>query len=228
MTRPPHLTDDQWLAQLQAAATATLRLEDVSTSGTSASLAARLPRAAQLAAGAAMPAITNPKIWQADARRFRRGERFARGPWQAACRAAVKARALGDVLAPTILRACEVLAWQDAGQQGRTQITFKFLAELTGCCVETARKVIRWLEDRGLIDTFNTLDRVGGQIQRTANLYVLAFPDAPPADPPAEAAPVDPIGRITARLARWASAFGLTPRAWGYNATPLRGRPAPA
>lgn len=229
MIKPPHLTDEEWLRQLTAEAQGK-RIEDVPAPPPSVSLGAVLPRAAQIAANAGTPsaAVCNPKIWADDRGRFRRGEKFPRGPWQAACRAAAKARQLGDVLAPTILRICEVLAWQSsAAGQGQVAITFRYIAELTGCCVETARKAIRWLEAHGLVDTFNTLERVAGQMQRAANTYVLRMPEAAPAEQDAPAA-LDPIARVTATLARWASAFGLTPRAWGLNATPLRGAPAPA
>jgi hypothetical protein len=228
---------------------ARMRAGPAETDAVSAAIA--LPAAARLAlAGGGSARVLNPKIWAEDVKRFV-GRKLPTRAWLSRARQMAAKRQRGDVLRPTLVRACEVLAW--GAQDGKIELTFDSLANLVGCCRETARKVIRWLEDVELIDTFNVLVRTTGKLVRGANLYLprlsaadeaagdVASDDGEPGaaagltDPTAAAAVLGPVARLTARLARWAPRFELVERAWGLNATPLSSRhyredpsPAPA
>jgi hypothetical protein len=186
--------------------------------------------------------VFNPKIWEGDTRRFR-GPRFEFKPWLAACRdAIITGRRRGDPMQAHLQRTSQALALTDreaSGRGAKRRMSFMTIAAFVGCCIDTARRCVRWLEARGLVDTFNVLVRVKNPdhpslngVFRTANMYMLRMPEAPPEAPgtahtavaaPAEEAPpaVQAVLAATARLARWAAAFGLVARPWGLNATPL-------
>lgn len=128
-------------------------------------MGAKLPLAARVAAGGGR-GVLNPKIWAKHVMRLRGGP-FAAPPWLAAAREAMRQRRWGDVLCPIRDRVCEILAW--AGREkGLTQVPFAFLAVRVGCCVETARKAVRWLESAGLVDTFNVIARFDHAVLRPA------------------------------------------------------------
>lgn len=210
-------------------------------------LAAALPAAAG-AASEGLRRVLNPKICDADVERFKR-PRFETKPWFGAVHRAAAGREKGDVLRPTIERVASVLSWLCRDGKGKVQVSFAELAHQVGACVETVRKAVRWLEDGHLIDTFNVRTRVDRKWWNASNLYLLVMPDDVPVAEPAGPAPAEPpqgaldvsaftlrqVARMTARLERWAPAFGMFARAIGLNTTPLAPRqkrpeadPAPA
>lgn len=248
--RPIRNLSDAEAAELAAAMKARSAELDAPTTAPTP-IGSLMPAAARIATVAAAGGVLNPKIWDADVKRFRSPHRFDTGRWFGRVRACVAAgRATGDVLAPTIERACDVLTWlaREGDRTCKVQVTFEVWAKRTKCCVSTIVKVARWLEDEGLVNTFNVLTRAGNLVLRGANLYLLTMPEMPAAAPePAAATPEAPaavdapapelhrVRRMNNWLDRWAPWFGLVGRAWGLNATPLathrkRGerRPAPA
>lgn len=218
------------LVALQAAATARATEQ---TSGP-IPLGVRMPASVRAALG--KDGAFNPKIHESNVKQFRRGEPFDLSGWQSAVRAAAKKRGLGDVLESTINQAAGYLAWlcragtdRARGAQGSVQVSFAQWSNGVGrgCSVATACKIARWLEDAGLINTFNTLQRIGRRLLRGANNYVLVMgadarvPDAAP-ESTADAPPaLRRLRRFNAWLSRWEKAFGLVVRPWGLNATPV-------
>lgn len=197
---------------------------DAPIGGMGTTLARILPTVARAAAGLG---VCNPKLWEADVRPLR-GRKVDDDGWLTRVRAAARARETGDVLAPTIVRTAELIVWdvRTAGT-GFARLSFQSLANLVQCSKETARKAIRFLEEHGLLDTFNVLRRGHGLVRRVVNLYLI--PDAAP-EPDRPAA-----SSLAERLSRYAQAFGLRARAWGLNATPARvgyrparGHPSPS
>lgn len=173
-----------------------------------------LPDAARQAAGMGIP---NPKVWSADVKPMR-GRAIDGEAYLRAVRVAADQRKPNSdhPLKPTIVRAGEVLKWaHDVERTGFVRRTFAQLGKLLGCCARTAQKAIRYLESHGLCDTFNVLRRDHGQVRRDANLYLIPSHGAEP-----DAAPAPAASSLVTRLNRYAAWFGLTPRAWGLNATP--------
>jgi hypothetical protein len=187
-----------------------------------ASVAAMLPAAARVAVGAKRGVI-NPKIWAEDVRRWRPGK-FVSNVWRSAARLVARARAKGDVLQTTIWGVCDLLERESRKARGKAEITLARIADLTGCCLETARKVVRYLENAELIDTFNVLSRKDGKVLRDANMYLLRMPaDGPAIAPDILQSPQGVFARLNETLSRWAANFNLIQRDWGLNATPLSG-----
>ena len=114
--------------------------------------------------------------------------------------------------------------------------SFKFLGDLGQQGKENARKIIRWLEDRGWIGTLNTLYRDEDRtLKRGNNVYLLFGKETAEEISAVE----DPSKRAEKResttLSRGALLWGLMVRPWGLNATPtasnrhdIRRNPAPA
>lgn len=198
-------------------------------------LAAALPPQVQAAAGIA---VCNPKIWESDLRPITAP--VDSSAWLRTVGTHARARVYGDPYAATIERVATLLVYaMRAGGAGYARATMRWLAMRAHMALDTVRRVVRWLEARALLDTFNVLSRHDGQVLRDANLYILAgapaaassresAPDSAADSRPAKEAP-STVDRMTARLARYASAFGLRARPWGFNATPLASpRPLPA
>jgi hypothetical protein len=112
----------------------------------------------------------------------------------------------------------------------------KFLGGLGKQGKENARKIIRWLEDRGWIGTLNTLYRDEDRtLKRGNNVYLLFGKETATeihsvADPSERAAK-----RESLTLALGARLWNLMVRPWGLNATPMasnrheiRTNPSPA
>lgn len=211
LARTAHITPDEFTRQVEQ-----LQRQAPATGGTGTAIGRAVER---VAPGAAPRATLNPKMWAADIKPLR-----ARAPdtngWLRQVRAAARTRVAGDPFETTIIRGAEVLLWfvRTSGN-GWARQTFEQLAAAFRTVPETARRVVRFLERAGLLDTFNVLSRRGDQVRRDANLYLI--PDAPADDAPAAPS-------LTDRLARYADAFGLVARAWGLNATaaPVGTRPA--
>jgi hypothetical protein len=206
------LDADAELRAVQAAATAKAD-EPLGSTGTP--IGRVLPAFGRAAAGLC---IVNPKLWEADVRPLR-GRKVDRDAWFVRVRLAAKTREAGDVLQPILVRLAEVMWWAERKDGvGFARQTFEQFGKLAGCCKETARKGIRFLERHGLVDTFNVLTRAHGFVRRVANLYLIRGDTTEP-DPPAgyERSPSD---SLLGRLTRYASLFGLRARAWGLNATP--------
>lgn len=168
--------------------------------------------------------VANPKLHARDVRRVPPPP-FP--DWMASARKAALAREPGDPLFPTLMQCASLLAtFCRQAAQGACRATFEQIATGAGCCVETARRCIRFLERAELIDTANVLERrpIAGvtRLILGANLYLLrgaAEPDegAPPA---ADALPMVPGDRAAATIRRWAASFGLAMRPQGWNRTP--------
>jgi hypothetical protein len=139
----------------------------------------------------------------------------------------VEKREKGDPLKSVLLRTAELVRWvENKAGTGFARKTLEQLSKLVGCCKETVRKAIRFLERHGLLDTFNVLSRDHGFVRRRANLYLIPDVESDPTPPPCDLAPSvkapeRPVGNSLAeRLNRYAGFFGLRARAWGLNATP--------
>jgi hypothetical protein len=203
---PSTVDPDASLRAAQARATANA---DAPVGGTGTAIGRMLPAAARAAAGLA---VSNPKLWEADVKPLK-NRKLDSHAWLAQVRVAAWARESGDVLTPTIVRTAELVVWavRSAGT-GFARKSFESLAGLVGCCKETVRKVIRFLEKHGLLDTFNILQRTYGFVRRAANLYLI--PEVSPD-------PKRPAGNSRAeRLTRYAELFVFRVRPWGLNATP--------
>lgn len=206
------LDADAELRAVQAAATARAD-EPLGSMGTT--IARVLPAFARAAAGMG---VCNPKLWEADVRPLP-GRKVDREAWFVRVRQAAKTREPGDVLQPILVRLAEVVWWAERKDGvGFARQTFEQLGKLAGCCKETARKGLRFLERHGLVDTFNVLSRAHGLVRRVANLYIVRGETTEPALPVASEQP--PSDSLLGRLTRYASAFGLKARRWGLNATP--------
>lgn len=177
-------------------------------------LGAAVKRVAGKARAVAAEWVSNPKIWLANVRPIK-----ARRPdfraWRTRMHVTVRTkRQTGDVLQSTMRRAGGVFAnWIEQGKDGFFRKTFDELAFSIGCCRETARKIVRFFEFHGLLDTFNVLYRDGDEKRRDKNLYLLN-------EDTASRPPATPKERLADRLNRWAEPFGLHAREWGLNATP--------
>jgi hypothetical protein len=196
-------------ASLRAAQADATARADAPLGSTGTAIGRVLPAVARASAGMA---VANPKIWEADAKPLR-GRKIDAEAYLARVRLAAKTRETGDVLEPILVRTAELVLWAvRKGGIGFARQTFEQLGKLIGCCSETARKAIRFLERHGVLDTFNVLSRDHGFVRRGANLYLI-----PDAEPDAER----PAGNsLVERLNRYAEFFGLRARAWGLNATP--------
>ena len=112
----------------------------------------------------------------------------------------------------------------------------KFLGSLGKQGKENARKIIRWLEDRGWIGTLNTLYRDEDRTLKRGNNVYLLFGKETAAEISAVADPSDRAAkRESITLSRGALLWNLMVRPWGLNATPaasnrheIRRNPAPA
>ena len=133
-------------------------------------------------------------------------------------------RVKGDVSVPFFENFINKALLEEARKGfGYVQHGLKFLADLGHQGRETARKIIRWLEDRGWIGTLNTLyrDEKDRSLRRGNNVYLLF--DKETADE--IAAVEEPEERAKKResitLARGALLWNLVVRPWGLNATPV-------
>lgn len=190
----------------------------------------KLAKAMPMAARVLGERVENPKIWAFDIKPIKSVDP---SDWLSRVYEQTKQRATGDVLTSTLDRCAQRIVHGVRIGQGAARHTFASLANGIGCCVETARKCVRWLEERELIDTFNVLGRHNGELQREANMYLLrpAPAAAPKATPESgsetaeqTAGQTSVLQRINDRLQRWAAAFGLQVRPWGLNATPVATR----
>lgn len=182
---------------------------------------------AAIAGKAAAPRVDNAKIHAADLpRKLPAASRPDLDSLLQRARRAAAGRAKGDPLHGTLLQIAQTLAYQVRRQgSGYAVASLAQLAGGAGCCVDTARKAIRWLERAALIDTVNTMRRgvVGGvnRLLRGANLYLIR-PAVPASASPAEPATGPAHGGAAGTLARWGSVLGLSPRRTGFNVAPLR------
>jgi hypothetical protein len=130
---------------------------------------------------------------------------------------AVRKRAKGDPLAANIAAVGRAVFY--AMITGVRQ-TLEQLAKRAGCCIETARKCILFLEEQGLFGVLNVLVRKDRDLVRGANLYLAPWAIAIAA----------PGLRLSRRVAERAAKFiadcsrvmGLAARTFGLNATPER------
>jgi hypothetical protein len=99
--------------------------------------------------------------------------------------------------------------------------TMAQIAKRAGCCVETVRKCVIFLEDEGLFGVLNVMVRVGRDLVRGANLYLAAR-----LIDPASGATKRVSHRFAATLATFlenaAKKLHLAARPFGLNTTPLR------
>lgn len=176
-------------------------------------------------AGAALPSpvqaaarlrVVNPKLWSADIPRDRlRGHAPDLSGCFAKLRACARSRSKGHPQAGNLLAVGGlVLSYVRRNALGFCRLTHDFIARQLGMCSDTVRRSMRFFEARGLLDTFNvtTRDPETGAVWRAANLYIPRVS--------AEAPAAEPRARLSAQLSRWAYAFGLERRAWGFNRTP--------
>ena len=223
---PPGASDDDILVAAQAAATAAA---DARGDAIGTNVRDALPPLARKVAGAG---VLNPKVWEADLPEFIPPPEggYDDAAYMAAVRAAVRQqRAMGDPLAPTLELIGAKLVYLRRKGGALVRASFVSLAGLVGCCVETARKAVRWFERCGLLDTLNVLNRTQeGEVRRRPNLYIVPETEQPPPPPPADVASSQPApdpvrvqrGTIGDRLQRCAALLGLKARPWGLNATP--------
>lgn len=187
---------------------------------TDAPVAIKPPLAARVALGAKR--VFNPKIHDKDVAKFK-PEKFDALAFIRRCDSAIDAeREPGEVRAVYLKAVVRIIAW-GAARSGKYEKTFRLLAKLGACCVETTRKSIRWLETHRLIDTMNPLAQAGRDLHRGPNVYLpllQAPPEASAAGPPV-APELAPLARATETLNRWAHRFGMVARDWGLNATPM-------
>lgn len=191
----------------------------------------------------------NPKIHQADVDGFKPLGKLRAAAWRRAAGLACNRRQVGDQW-PTSSRiwaVADVLERSARNADGhvskRVQMSLAEIGHLARCCVDTAFLAVRYLDRAGLIDTFNSIVRQNGRVERGPNVYLLWLPDSDPAEREAAAsaraeavevqvevpAEVDPeadwlarwVARFNRKLERWAPAFGLVARSWGLNATPM-------
>jgi hypothetical protein len=152
-------------------------------------LAAKLPPAARMALDPS-GRVFNPKIHEKDVAGFKAAP-IKVLPWLDAVGAKLrKYRQVGDVLPSIIRRIADVIGW-GAQHTAKVEKTFKQIAEQAHCCIETARKAVRWLEAHDLLDTFNVLRRASNGLERGPNLYLPLVPDGGPV-PAGAPVPADP------------------------------------
>lgn len=174
------------------------------------------PKAAAVAARAeraALPRAVNPVMLEADIKPPKR--RVDGAVWLAAVNKAAAQRELGDVTGAVIVQIASKIAWAVAKGAGVGRIALRVLGKLAVCCKETARKVVRYLEDWGLLKTANIMHRRGRKLWRTMNAYELALP-------PATGGVARYRAPLFERKVWWAAAVNLHARAIGLNTTPLR------
>lgn len=179
--------------------------------------AAKLPAAARAAAGLR---VENPKIWSADLKPIR--GRVDKAGWLTRVRELPRQPL---VMPATLLTVASSMAYfLERGGRGYVRVTHEDLAKAAQLCIETVRKAVRALEANGLLDTFNVLVRVDGEVRRAANAYGLrGFMAAVGVVADAVASKVTGAAdRMTEQLRRYAVVWGLKPRQWGLNATPAR------
>ena len=203
-------------------ASASARVIDAPRAGAARPLGSVLPP--QVQAAAHLPVI-NPKIWETDLEGAKPSkQRPDTGSFLASVGRAAALRAKGDPMATTINQVANKLVYFLAKSTSDfVRVTFETLAKTSRVCKETARTVVRFLEARGILDTFNVVVRTAdGDVWRAANLYFLCgdVQAAPAAS--AKAGAEGMIDRVTDRLRRYAATFGLKARKWGLNAFPLR------
>jgi hypothetical protein len=197
---------------LRQVATAAEARADEKLGSTGTAISRVLPAFVRAAIGLG---VSNPKLWEADVKPLP-SRKVDREAWFARVRQAARVRESGDVLQPTLVRLAEVVWWSvHKDGVGFARQTLEQLGKLTGCCQETARKGIRFLERHGLLDTFNILSRRHGFVRRVANLYLIRGDAAE-----LEGTEQPPSDSLLGRLTRYASLFGLRARRWGLNATP--------
>jgi hypothetical protein len=240
--RMPLSPEDEQLAALNAAATVGAKAQDEAHGpdglnwfkAPKASFGATVGHVVEKLRYAA-GRVWNPKIHCAD---VKIPGRFVRPPknWDRDVLKDFRAkRVKGDVRVNTFKGV--VATMHDMARHGRgfVQSAYAGIAQLSDCCSESFRKVLRWVEDNGWVGTFNALYRdEDGALKRDANVYLLfgkqeavEISETPPED--------RGLKREARTLSRGASLFGLVVRAWGLNATPppsnrhnLRTAPAPA
>jgi len=221
---PPGASDDDILAAAQATATAAA---DARGDAIGTRVRDALPPLARKVAGG----VLNPKVWEADLPEFIPPPigGYDDAAYMAAVREAVRQqRLMGDPLAPTLELIGAKLVYLRRKGGALVRASFVSLAALVGCCVETARKAVRWFERCGLLDTLNVLNRIENGVRRRPNLYIIPETEQPPPPPPADVASSQPApdpvrvqrGTIGDRLQRCAALLGLQARPWGLNATP--------
>ena len=214
---PAPAVSDAALAAMQAEAAARARAKDPPERA-ARQIARVLPPQVQAAAGIR---VENPRVWEADLTEVKKSrQRPDTNAFQANVRKAAAGRAKGDPMAVTIYQVAGKLVFFLAkSTTDFVRVTFETLAKTSEVCVETARKVVRFLEARGLLDTFNVVYRTTeGDERRAANLYFLRGEASSQPEP----SPAGMLDRVTDRLRRYAATFGLKARRWGFNATPLR------
>lgn len=169
--------------------------------------------------------IDNPKIQDADVDKYR-APNFAAASWWKRANAAISARKTGDVLMLTLNNCCNALARRFNWGHGSARLSFETLAKEMGCCPETARKAIRYLQEYDVVNVLNTLIRRDddNRLVRWTNLYLAPRPEQAPLEEPSGLSPqLSKLARAGAVLTRWASYFvGLVARDFGLNGTPLR------
>jgi hypothetical protein len=238
-TEPPPIGTAAWLAwsreqrakaladqtaAARAAALATAAATDRTGASAAAALAAsqarpeaRAPTSRQVMDALPAPAleaatgrVRHPKVWAGDLRGL--GPPPDLRTWETDVASRARARVLGDPLASMIRAVAAAIAGHVRWRKGFARVTFGSLAFAADCCRETARKVVRWLERRDMLDTVNVTTRDGdGLIVRDANLYRPVAVENGVAE-----APCRPPR--AARMAAWARSWGLTLRDGGFNA----------
>lgn len=172
---------------------------------------ARSPAAAwapEVRAAAGLP-VRNRRVWEADLTPVKGPKKPASDTTRflEKVRSLARARVLGDVLAPTIVRAGELIAYFVAvGTGDVARVTHATLAKKIGCCVETVRKIVRFLEAKGALHTVNVSTWGDEGPRRGANLYIPRVAENAAEDTTHEAA-----------LTRFMDRFGLRRTTWGFN-----------
>ena len=168
---------------------------------------------AALAGRRILPRAVNPVIHEADIKPPKR--RVDGAAWLGAVNKVAAQRELGDVTGSTIVQIATKIAWAVAKGAGVGRIALRVLGKLAVAGKETARKVVRYLEDWGLLKTANIMHRRGRKLWRTVNAYELALP-------PATGGTARYRPPLFERKVWWAAAVNLHARAVGLNTTPLR------
>lgn len=183
----------------------------------------------------------HPKMWVVESRRFI-GRAFEMYRWVQGAEREAKKRGPGDVSFPYRCRVIKVLGEMMREGKSRAEMTYILVGAMAGMSRETARKVIRWLEDICYLDTWNRTDRrdEDNLVLRVANGYFPITPEedamqAKAASPGSAEAIVAGdgvsveavwMGRLARQIARATRWFKLAGRPLGLNLNPLR--PAPA
>jgi hypothetical protein len=163
------------IAELQAVASE--RAARLAPAGAPRPIATTLPPAAAVAA---RQRVRNPKVWGAPP-----PLPYAPnvGEWRHRVRLAAAHHVFGAPLLGNIDRVAGILAnVTERERTGHARVTHRAMAKYgvagedrTGrnCSVSTVRRVIRWMQGRGLLYVINVLARVKGKLVRTANLYLI-------------------------------------------------------